>query len=446
MIAKKSSALITLISLLSLISFALQAEQNLATFTTSSAPVINQEESSDDWQDDWAEDEVASPWQLTGFIEAAQGQFLQSNIVRSTSSLSELRARINLDYSHELFEFTAKAETIYDDVLADTLWQTRELNVSVSPFSFVDIKVGRQILTWGTGDYLFLNDLFPKDWQSFFSGRDDQYLKAPSDSIRSSWYINNVTFELAWTPQFTSDEYITGERFSFYSSQVQQIVAPDKDLEINKTDNEQWSSRLTTNLLGIELAVYGYKGYWPTPAGVNSDNQGYFPRLNSWGVSALAPFMDGIFNFEYASYNSIDDSHGDDATIVNGQQRLLLGYERELGKDLTASFQYYLEKTKDYEQLISSSINPEQQVDENRQLLTLRLTYRTRQQTLNYSLFAFYSHTDSDAYLKPSLDYRYDDHWSFATGANVFFGENDYSFFGQHKDNTNAWLRARYEF
>ena len=36
-----------------------------------------------------------------------------------------------------------------------------------------DLKIGQQVLTWGTGDYVFLNDLFPKDYQSFFSGRDD---------------------------------------------------------------------------------------------------------------------------------------------------------------------------------------------------------------------------------------------------------------------------------
>ncbi|WP_221895381.1 hypothetical protein [Bathymodiolus japonicus methanotrophic gill symbiont] len=38
----------------------------------------------------------------------------------------------------------------------------REANIAFSPFSFMDIKFGRQILTWGTGDLIFINDLFPK--------------------------------------------------------------------------------------------------------------------------------------------------------------------------------------------------------------------------------------------------------------------------------------------
>ena len=76
----------------------------------------------------------------------------------------------------------------------------------------------------------------------------------------------------------------------------------------------------------------------------------------------------------------------------------------------------------------------------------MRLTYRAKQQTLTYSLFSFYSPTDHDVYLKPSIDYRYNDQWLFSTGANLFFGKDDYSFFGQHQDNSNAWLRVRFEY
>ena len=38
----------------------------------------------DDWGDDWtAVPAVSSPWQTTGFVEAALGHFLQTNIVDS---------------------------------------------------------------------------------------------------------------------------------------------------------------------------------------------------------------------------------------------------------------------------------------------------------------------------------------------------------------------------
>lgn len=401
----------------------------------------------DEWADEWLAEKQQSPWQLTGFIEAAYGQFLQTNVVKNTAVLNELRARINLDYSHELFEASGKLDSYYDAVLATTIFQTRELNISASPFSFVDIKAGRQVLTWGTGDYLFLNDLFAKDWQSFFSGRADEYLKAPSNSVRSNWFFNEVNFTLIWTPEFTPDNYITGERFAFYSPQRQQIVAPEQALYVNKTHKAQWSARLKTRLKDVELSLYGYQGFWPTPMGSKAlaEQQAYFPKLNSWGVSAIAPLKGGIVNLEYASYNSIEDSHGNNELIANGQHRLLIGYERELAKNVTAGMQYYLERTKHYQALVDNSMAPELLVAENRHLLTLRLSYRTHRQTLHYSIFTFYSPSDKDGYIKPSVNYQYNDQWLFSAGANVFFGQDNYSFFGQHQDNSNAWLRVRYQ-
>ena len=168
--------------------------------------------------------------------------------------------------------------------------------------------------------------------------------------------------------------------------------------------------------------------------------------MNAWGAGVRLPLAGGLFNAEYASYNSTEDSNGANPFIANGQNRFLVGFERELLKNLTASVQFYLEQTKNYNEFISNSATPETEVDENRQLLTFRLTYRTLQQKLIYSLFNFYSPTDNDGYLKPSITYRYNDQWFFSAGANLFWGDERYTFFGQHQQNSNAWLRLKAQF
>ncbi len=434
----------------------------------------------DDWADDsWGDDEwqeqASSAWQFSGFAELGQGNFLQDNIVDSSSSLSELRARAEISYSAKTFEFNASGDLLHDQVISDTQWQTRELTLSASPFSMLDVKIGRQVLTWGTGDYLFLNDLFAKDWQSFFSGRDDEYLKAPSNSVRLTAYASDFSFDFAWTPTFTPDNYLTGERFAFYSPISGENIAPGDDFLVEQTRGDQFSLRIATTKQGVEYAVYGYKGYWTTPVGfkasdtsaantfnaniikgnvVPTDNQhisAYFPEMNSFGASMRMPLGKGLFNSEFAYYNSVEDSQGDKANIANSQLRILVGYEQELAKDFTASMQYYLEQTLDYQAYQQSypQSNPlynsaeDELVDEFRQVLTMRLRYATMQQKLTYNLFAFYSPTDHDSYLKPSLNYRYSDQVSFSAGANLFFGEQAHTFFAQHKDNSNAWLRLR---
>lgn len=426
--------------------YSVESDASLQTLADSDKTQLNAIDATEDlWGDDNWGDETISPWKFSGFVEAAQGNFLQHNVVKSGASLSELRARFELNYSHEHFEFTAKGDARYDAVLSDTVWDTRELYISTRPLDMLDVKLGRQVLTWGTGDYLFLNDLFPKDWQSFFSGRDDEYLKAPSDSVRTSWYLNGFTLDLAWTPQFTPDKYLTGERFSFYSPLAQASVAPAENFKVNTTDDTQWSARLAKNYHGVEVAFYGSKGFWTTPVGSNEMGVAYFPKMNSLGTSVRLSLAGGLFNAEYVAYNSLEDRDGTNPLLPNGQQRLLLGFETELIKNLTASVQAYIEHTDDYDAFKAASFYPKQVVDENRQLVTLRLRYAAMQQKLIYSLFTFYSPTDSDAYIKPSISYRQNDRWSYALGANIFWGNEAFSFFGQHQDKTNAWLRVRYQ-
>ena len=64
-------------------------------------------------------------------------------------------------------------DLLYDPVLdrhsvrleeGDGFLDLREANFILTPASLMDVKAGRQILTWGTGNLIFINDLFPKDW------------------------------------------------------------------------------------------------------------------------------------------------------------------------------------------------------------------------------------------------------------------------------------------
>ncbi|MFC7000765.1 hypothetical protein ACFQMB_03790 [Pseudobowmanella zhangzhouensis] len=133
-----------------------------------------QQSDSDDWGDDswdtdWAEQETGL--QFTGFIEGGLGGRLQSSALHSRQTLSGARVRIESQYSWQDVRLTAKGDVGFDGV--QQKWQTgwRELSAQTSLGQHLDLKLGRQVLTWGTGDYVFLNDLFPKDWLAFFVTR-----------------------------------------------------------------------------------------------------------------------------------------------------------------------------------------------------------------------------------------------------------------------------------
>jgi hypothetical protein len=416
------------------------------------APAEDEDEWSELWEEEWQDTGPALPW--TGFVEGAAGLRFDDVPGLDRATLGEVRSRFEKDGSIGDVRLAGKADVGLDAVLEEVELDLRELSAGFRLGRDVDVILGRQVLTWGTGDYLFLNDLFPKDWQSFFAGRDDEYLKAPSDTVRVSWFTDLVNVDLAWTPLFEPDRYIDGERFAFFFPPANggqgAIIAPDPPLGAvlpdEKLGNGEWALRLYRNVRGTELAFYGYRGYWKSPNGLTPSFLPTFRELSVYGASARMAALGGLVNVETAWYESREDDDGTDPLVPNDQWRFLAGYERELVTNLTVSGQLYLEWTRDHDRLLANSPNPRVEPEERRTLVTVRATWLTRQNTLIWSLFAFLSPSDDDFYVRPRVEYRYSDNWSFAAGANVFGGEREWSFFGQFEDASNVWARVRFSY
>jgi hypothetical protein len=326
----------------------------------------------------------------------------------------------------------------------------RSAHVSISPLPSVDLRIGRQVLTWGTGDQLFINDMFPKDWESFFIGRDTEYLKAPSNSAKASVYTSAVNLDLVYTPRFNPDRYIDGQRVSYYSANLGRRAGEDDvlDTEIpgDWLSDDEIALRLYKNVSGMELAAYAYDGFWKSPGGFNRQGEAIFPELAVYGASVRGSFGPGIGNLEVGYYDSQEDRDGDDPLVKNSQFRALAGYELEPLKNLTVGGQYYLEHMMDYDAYENSLPPGSNKADENRHVLTLRLTRLYWMQTLELSLFTFYSPSDEDAYLRPKVTHDLTDNWRVEVGGNIFLGQEKHTFFGQFEDNTNAYAGVRYSF
>ncbi len=401
----------------------------------------------DDWGDDWGE-AVESPWH--GFVEGGAGvRVYNEDAVGRNATLGELRWRVERVWNLDHTRIDFRGDLLTDFVIDDFDAQLRELT-AYWRLGSADLRVGRQILTWGTGDLLFLNDLFPKGWVSFFIGRDDEYLKAPSDAVRLTWYSDAVNVDLVAMPLFNPDEYLTGERLSLFWPPAGEVIAPDPPLRGDEPsaslDNTEWAARLFRNLGGNELALYGFSGFWhqPSPAGPNFGL--VFPRLDALGASWRRTLGPGLFNAEVSRYWSKDDRDGTNPLVPNDQYRFLLGYEWEAVTNLTVGFQYYLEWTQDHDELLANSPWPQFEVEEYRTWLTNRLTWRTRQDRVIWSLFTFYSPTDDDAYLRPQVSWRIDDAWQFSAGGNWFTGDERFTFFAQFEDNSNVYARLRFSY
>jgi hypothetical protein len=112
---------------------------------------------------------------------------------------------------------------------------------------------------------------------------------------------------------------------------------------------------------------------------------------------------------------------------------------------VTAGLQYYAEWTQNHDSLSANAFAPEFVPEEVRHMVTLRLNQRLMQQTLTVSLFGYYSPNENDGYIRPVVTRDWSDSVTLTVGGNVFWGDES-TFFGQLRDNTNLYVRARYSF
>ncbi|MEW6366563.1 MAG: DUF1302 family protein [Acidobacteriota bacterium] len=343
-----------------------------------------------------------------------------------------------------------KTDLVRDEVDSDVSVDVREVYVSFAEGP-LDLSIGRQIHTWGVGDLLFINDLFPKDYAALFSGRPMEYLKVGSSGVKASLYGTSLSLDVVVTPFFEADVLPSADRFFLFdpfSGLVPRVEAkPRRDLQ-----NTEIAARLRRSVAGFDVAAYAYRGFYRIPS-TQPDSPTtptmvslVYPKLSSYGASAQGNALGGVLSIEAGYHDSREDRDGSNPVIPNSQTRFLIGYQRSPWSDTIIGFQYYGEYMQRYRRYEASLPAGFPKQDRLRQVLTLRLMQSLKYQTWRISLFTFWSPTDHDFYAIPELAHRLSDELSLTLGANIFGGSSAATFFGQLSHNDNLYFAARYDF
>ena len=344
----------------------------------------------------------------------------------------------------------AKPEFFYDAVDEEFGADLREGYLDFSHKAW-DMRVGRQILTWGVGDLVFINDVFPKDYVAFFSGRPIEYLKLGVDAAAVNVQSEALSAEWVVIPSglFTPDSLPQrGRFFQFdpFPALPRETREPPAQLK-----NIESALRFYRTVVETELSVYAYHGFWRSFA-LQPDNPGAptrtietLPELAVFGASARRRGLGGVWGAEIGYYDSLGDRRGTNPAIENAQFRFLVTYQRQLAQDLIGSLEYYGEWMQDYAAYRRSVPTGFPVRPELRDLIGLRLTKLLRYQTFKLSLFTFYSPMAGDFFLNPEISYNFTDRLWAALGGNIFGGLGE-SFFGQLGRNDNVYVAVRYSF
>lgn len=395
---------------------------------------------------------------VDGFLQTLHGARLDKDNPTATEfTASETRFQVRAEHFGDVGEFFSRVDFYYDG--ADTGsydWELREAYMKFRLGQNFDFKLGRQIITWGTGDLVFINDVFAKDYRSFFTGRDDQYLKAPQNAVRADYYSPMGALSLVWSPRFEANRLPTGRKLSYFNGQeiVGEGYLPDPRDPDAKLHNSELALRLSGTVGSFSSALYLYRGFYKNPMGIEMMISGedtiplpIYPRLNIYGASVRGPVFGGIVWLEGGYYDSRQDRDGDNRLIPNSQVSGLFGFERQVATNLTANVQWQAEYRLDHEIYEEQATEAGMYVgDEVRHMMTSRITKLALDELLTVSAFVFYSPSDEDGYARFSAAYKYSDELTLAVGGNLFDGHNISTQFGQFQLNDNAYIKVTYGF
>lgn len=392
--------------------------------------------------------------ELDGFLQTLHGVRLdKSNPTRTDFTASETRMQLRAEHFGDNGEFFGRLDFLFDGADSSRYdWELREGYIKFRLGDNIDIKAGRQILTWGTGDLLFINDVFAKDYRSFFIGRDDQYLKAPQNALRLEYYAKAGSLTLVWTPRFEPNRLPTGRRLSFFDPFSQQIVggvAVQPQLPSPRIENSELALRFSRRLGNFSSSLYFYHGFFKNPLGatmLDGIPLPFYPRLNVVGGSLRGSPGGTIVWLEGGWFDSRDDRNGDNPLLSNSSAIALIGFERQVADNLTANLQWQADMMLHYDLYRQSLPVGAYLRDEIKHLLTSRIRKLLYSELLTLSGFLFYSPSEEDYYIRLGLSYKHTDELTLAAGGNIFGGNNVATDFGQFQLNDNLYIKLSYGF
>lgn len=376
--------------------------------------------------------------------------------IRRRDVLAEARLELDLEAESDAWLARLKPHFVADrigsahvDLDRGTGWiDLREAWIESLETGPLRLTAGRQVLTWGTGDLLFINDLFPKDWVAFVSGRNDTLIKAPSDALRVAGTPGGTDVIMVYTPRFDPDRTARGQRLTVFSPFLDGPTRPRAPLRSEVPDraftDDEWALRIKRLIDDVEIAVYGYDGFFKSPEGLDP-RRGVLnhPRLSVLGASVRGPLLGGVANAEWGYYQSRDDRKGTDPFIPNSLWKGLLGYSHELWNEATLGIQYYVEQDQHWSRHLERLPPDAYRRQQTRETWTMRLSQALFDQTVQASLMVFHSPDDRDTHWRPRVSWKVTDAWELSAGANHFAGEDPHTRFGQFKRASNVFMAVK---
>lgn len=383
--------------------------------------------------------------QVAGFVQLRQAQRTQSldgcRLAACSTMVQEAMGELLLEqrFGHRL-SGALRVEAVHDNALSDTRARVREGLLNWSPNGQLNVKLGRQVLTWGVSDYLYVNDIFPKNYDAFFTGGGFDRMKEPVDALHAARHIGGMDLEVV-ASRSKADRMPHPERFATMAMSAAAIESDGAD------ERADAAIRLSANAGGWDVAGYAAsfrsreRRYFVDGGGVRFDR----PRLQHLGFSVTGNALGGLVWIEGAVRRAVQDRDNVVSRHFLGSSgKVIGGYSQQIGADLTASAQLQLEAATSrtrYRASLAPGVRPLKSIAST---MHLRLHGRWKNQTVGGGAQVFVG-SEGDTHFNPFVSWSPADGWTVEGGVNLFEGDPD-TRYGAFKDDSNVYVLGRFSF
>lgn len=392
---------------------------------------------------------------LKGFVDT-----YHSVRLKAPNDFMSSRTRLRVEALSTLDQGNASAFVSFNlqhnNILSDrTGFELREAFIEYVSEKW-DLRVGRQVIVWGKADGMQITDVIsPMDLTEFLA-RDFDDIRTPVEALKFRLLWEKTNFELIWVPIFKPAVLPEGDNpwavqlIEAYpdSSGNFQVVTLEPIKPAKKFGSSELFGRLSFYLSGIDFAfsafymwddfgVPDYNLYSQMDREILEIRQQYH-RVGGFGAEFSLPLGQLVVRGESAFYIGKHFEAGEVSHPIFKKNAIdsLLGLDWYPGNGWTVSGQLVAQVILDYENYMSG--------DAHTWLMTFHVSKKLMRETLNLSNMLYLGFNNWDLFDRFMADYALTDSLHLIAGFDFFSGNS--GDFGQYKDNSEFFIKAKYSF
>lgn len=362
------------------------------------------------------------------------------------SSRTRLRGELSktLGKSSFFLSFNLNQNSILKE---QDIFELREAFLDYSTKNW-SLRIGRQLIIWGAADGVRITDLVsPMDMTEFLA-RDYDDIRMPVEAFKFRYFNEILKLEIIYIPIFKGFIIPTDPKNPWTvplpaTSNAKRSVLSERKPNF-ALKNSEIGGRLTFNLPGVDFSLAALHTYNKMPVFLKykkNDTLFISPeyhRMTFIGGDVSKPLGQFVLRSEVAfNMNKSMTTHKLSRDLCkHNTLHALIGIDWYAPKEWMLSAQISDEKIYNH--------NDELTQEEHTSLLTFNVSKPIFNNTLKLSNFLYTDLNYGSFFSRFSADYSLTDQIHLFVGYDHFNGEKGN--FGVYKDNSEIWIKAKYNF